>query len=347
MTYSYNVWTQRTCGSTDRQASNASSFFHNPGAHDWRLKAGSPAIDRGNPTDYPATDRAGTTRNGLPDAGALRVRRRDVQPDSDTDTHADPDANADADPDADANPDADADADPDASASLGHAGPVRPQGMAWTATTKTSIGVRWNASSDNVGVTGYRIYRNGTRVGDRRPARPTRVTGLTCGTSYTIGLTAIDAAGNESNRAQATGTTSTAACDPAPPLPPTPTVPPGLPEVPVIGGIATITVQPPTIISATLSSPKVCVRKTAQCKLRTATLRLVISKDAQVDVQIRHAGGARRLASRIRGRSVGGVRNVAIKGSRLAPGRYRITSVATDDAGRTSAAVQRMITVRR
>ena len=39
-----------------------------------------------------------------------------------------------------------------------------PQGMAWTTTTQTSIGVRWDASSDNVGVTGYRVYRNGTRI---------------------------------------------------------------------------------------------------------------------------------------------------------------------------------------
>ena len=83
--------------------------------------------------------------------------------------------------------------------------------MAWTTKTQTSIGVRWDASSDNVGVTGYRIYRNGTRVATTT-ATSYNVTGLACGTSYTIGLTAIDAAGNESNRAEATGTTSTNAC---------------------------------------------------------------------------------------------------------------------------------------
>ena len=87
-----------------------------------------------------------------------------------------PDADADADPDADADaePDADADAEPDADTQA----PSIPQGMAWTTKTQTGIGVRWNASTDNVGVTGYRLYRNGTLVGTttspaihRAPAR--------------------------------------------------------------------------------------------------------------------------------------------------------------------------------
>jgi hypothetical protein len=94
--------------------------------------------------------------------------------------------------------------------------------MAWSTITQNSIGVRWNASSDNVGVTGYRLYRNGTLVGTTTSTSYS-VSGLACGTSYTIGLTAIDAAGNESNRAEATGTTSTSACTaPAPTPTPTP-----------------------------------------------------------------------------------------------------------------------------
>jgi hypothetical protein len=92
--------------------------------------------------------------------------------------------------------------------------------MAWTTITQNSIGVRWNASTDNRGVTGYRLYRNGTLVGTTTNTSYS-VTGLACGTSYSIGLTAIDAAGNESNRAEATGTTSTSACS-APTPDPTP-----------------------------------------------------------------------------------------------------------------------------
>jgi len=88
--------------------------------------------------------------------------------------------------------------------------------MAWTTITQTSIGLRWNAASDNVGVTGYRIYSGATVVGTTSQTSYT-VTGLQCDTSYTIGLTAVDAAGNESYRPEATGTTRTAACSsPAP-----------------------------------------------------------------------------------------------------------------------------------
>jgi chitin-binding protein len=91
--------------------------------------------------------------------------------------------------------------------------PSVPKGMAWTTITRTSIGLKWNASTDNVGVTGYRIYRDGTRVTTTAAsARSYTVSGLKCGTRYKIALTAIDAAGNESYAPEATGTTSTKAC---------------------------------------------------------------------------------------------------------------------------------------
>ena len=83
--------------------------------------------------------------------------------------------------------------------------------MAWTTKTKTSLGLRWNAATDNRGVVGYRLYRNGTAVATTT-SLTFDYTGLNCGTSYTMALTAFDAAGNESIRAEATGTTSTLAC---------------------------------------------------------------------------------------------------------------------------------------
>ena len=62
-----------------------------------------------------------------------------------------------------------------------------------TSLTKAKANLAWNAATDNVGVTGYRIYRNGTLV--------TTVTGLTWSdsrqrveTTYTV--RAVDAAGN-------------------------------------------------------------------------------------------------------------------------------------------------------
>ncbi len=102
--------------------------------------------------------------------------------------------------------------------------PSVPQGMAFGAITQTSVALAWSASTDNVGVVGYRLLRNDVSVATVATPGYTH-TGLTCGTSYTFALEAYDAAGNVSNRALATGTTSTSACA-APPPPPPPSPPP-------------------------------------------------------------------------------------------------------------------------
>ena len=57
----------------------------------------------------------------------------------------------------------------------------------------------WNASTDNVGVTGYDVYRNGTKMATVTSTSSSQ-TGLACGTSYTFGVVARDAAGNSSRR---------------------------------------------------------------------------------------------------------------------------------------------------
>jgi hypothetical protein len=77
--------------------------------------------------------------------------------------------------------------------------PSVPQGFRMTGRTQTSISVAWNAARDNVLVTGYRVYRNGTLITTTTQTRYT-LSGLTCGTGYEISVTAIDAAGNESYR---------------------------------------------------------------------------------------------------------------------------------------------------
>ena len=111
--------------------------------------------------------------------------------------------------DADAHTDRDAHADSDRDSR--HAAPLDAAGHGLERTTQTTIGVRWNAATDNRGVVGYRLYRNNVAVGTTTNLSYT-VSGLECGTGYTIGLTAYDAAGNESIRAEATGTTSTQPC---------------------------------------------------------------------------------------------------------------------------------------
>jgi chitodextrinase len=77
--------------------------------------------------------------------------------------------------------------------------PTKPSGVSASARTATSIALSWQPSTDNVDVTGYGLYRGGSRV-----ATATTTTwifgGLTCGTSYTLGVDSVDAAGNRSEQ---------------------------------------------------------------------------------------------------------------------------------------------------
>ena len=85
--------------------------------------------------------------------------------------------------------------------------PSTPTGLAASGTTSTSTVLNWNASTDNVGVTGYNVFRNGTQVGTSATTGYTD-TGLTASTSYSYTVKAHDAAGNIS-AASNTATTTT------------------------------------------------------------------------------------------------------------------------------------------
>ena len=87
--------------------------------------------------------------------------------------------------------------------------PTQPTGLAKTASTSTTLTVGWNASTDDVGVTGYDIYQNGTKIASSAGTSYT-LTGLDCATTYSIGVVARDAAGNSST--QATLSAATSAC---------------------------------------------------------------------------------------------------------------------------------------
>ena len=89
--------------------------------------------------------------------------------------------------------------------------PSAPSGLALTGQTQTSVTVSWTAATDNVGVTGYGLYRDLAPAGTTTATTAT-FTGLTCGASYQIAVDAYDAAGNRSTKA--TLPTTTATCDP-------------------------------------------------------------------------------------------------------------------------------------
>ena len=75
--------------------------------------------------------------------------------------------------------------------------PTIPTGLTATALSSRQITLSWTASSDNIGVTGYRVYRNGTQIAITTGTTYTNV-GLTPNTQYTYRLAAYDAAGNNS-----------------------------------------------------------------------------------------------------------------------------------------------------
>jgi chitodextrinase len=80
--------------------------------------------------------------------------------------------------------------------------PSVPTGVAATSVTSSSVSLKWNASSDNVGVTGYTIYRNGASVGTTGGPAATTFTDSTVSpkTSYSYTVDAFDGSGNHSAR---------------------------------------------------------------------------------------------------------------------------------------------------
>ncbi|MFC0554809.1 discoidin domain-containing protein [Planotetraspora thailandica] len=76
----------------------------------------------------------------------------------------------------------------------------------------TVADLSWAASTDDTGVTGYSVFRDGKLVGASKNPQ-TRLTGLTAGQTYTFTVTARDAAGNESRTSKAVTVTMPAGID--------------------------------------------------------------------------------------------------------------------------------------
>ena len=93
--------------------------------------------------------------------------------------------------------------------------PTEPGDLTVTGSTQTSVSLSWTASTDDVGVSGYNVYRDGAPAGTTTSTSFT-VNGLSCSTGYVIEVEAFDGPGNLSPRADVTG--STTACASAPGL---------------------------------------------------------------------------------------------------------------------------------
>jgi len=99
--------------------------------------------------------------------------------------------------------------------------PSAPSGLSGRAVSPSEIDLNWNASSDNVAVQGYRVYRNGTLLVTLGDVTEYKNTGLTASTTYSYTVQAIDTAGNASAQSWAVIVTTPATVDTTPPLPPT------------------------------------------------------------------------------------------------------------------------------
>ena len=85
--------------------------------------------------------------------------------------------------------------------------PSVPAGLTATAVSSSQIDLSWTASTDNVDVTGYKVYRDGSYL-KSVTSTSTSDTGLSSSTQYCYTVTAYDTAGNESNQStQACATT--------------------------------------------------------------------------------------------------------------------------------------------
>jgi hypothetical protein len=88
--------------------------------------------------------------------------------------------------------------------------PTTPTALTMTTNSTTSITLGWTGSTDNFGVTGYKLYKNGVYVATTT-SLTYQFTGLVTKTAYTLGVSAIDAAGNESTIATSSLSTKSAA----------------------------------------------------------------------------------------------------------------------------------------
>ena len=85
--------------------------------------------------------------------------------------------------------------------------PSAPTNLSASGTTQTSTNLSWNASSDNVGVTGYDVYQDGSFI-TTVTGTSTTVNGLSPATSYSFFVKAKDAAGNVSSNSNTVNVTT-------------------------------------------------------------------------------------------------------------------------------------------
>ncbi|HEX8172607.1 MAG TPA: right-handed parallel beta-helix repeat-containing protein [Thermoanaerobaculia bacterium] len=88
--------------------------------------------------------------------------------------------------------------------------PTAPAALRASEIAKDAVLLSWNGSTDNVGVTGYRVFR-GTTLVATVTTTSYRDLNLTAGTTYTYQISAVDKAGNQSGGSNVLTVATTAA----------------------------------------------------------------------------------------------------------------------------------------
>ena len=97
--------------------------------------------------------------------------------------------------------------------------PSAPVGLLATSVSSSQVSLTWSAATDNVGVTSYKVYRNGgTLIATLGNVTTYSDTGLTSSTSYSYRVAACDAAANCSSQSSAALATTQASILQAPTL---------------------------------------------------------------------------------------------------------------------------------
>lgn len=171
VTYRNNDWYGGTAGSAAGAGDViADPRLANPGgftAADYKLTVGSPVVAAGLTVSNVTTDYFGAPRSVAYDLGAHQL----------------------------------------GSTNLDTIAPSVPASLTATAASSSAMTLVWTPSTDNVGVSGYQIYRNGALIASTG-ATTYSDGGLTASTQYSYTVKAYDAAGNAS-AASNTATSST------------------------------------------------------------------------------------------------------------------------------------------
>ncbi len=97
-----------------------------------------------------------------------------------------------------------------------HTPPTTPGNLAGSSGQPTTSYLTWTGSTDNVGVAGYYVYRNGVRIGSTAAAFY-QDAGLTDGTTYSYAIEAFDLGGNVSPSSAVIHVTTFSNVPPTPP----------------------------------------------------------------------------------------------------------------------------------